>query len=778
MGKKIKRQRTRKNTARTGRGSFNSLPQALLPTLWQEATGALNNQQPEQCIAICEKLNRLQKNNVNVLNLMSVALSRSGQTAKGINVLKKAIALEPHNSLFYANLGLLQVSTGDLLAARASFTQAKVKSPNDVETIFNLAKIEMSLGNYAQAVDSFELALALSPTRADFHHGLGKGLKAMEQWDSAIAHLKEAGRLKPTDLEFALDLACLYSERGMVEDADNIYRITLDLYPTSAAVLFSQGQHLVRQASLADAQQCFLKAFNLETKRTAHTVPNDQKEATLAAECAKEMAVIEVHRQDSVRVEFWAQEANMLAPHWDLPYYLLGYAYRQQGRIKEAIRAFTEFGKRTKKKELYLSSLLMTKLYCSDTSPIEFLDLAGEYAQQHGAGLAEQNFSHYHLGAGDKPTLGFLSRDFKAHAVSAFAMPLMQSLCKRGFSIVCYFDDDTEDDVSQKFKKLPLRWRHTASLTHDQLRQQVLEDQVHILIDFNGLTGGGRHSLFAQRAAPLQGVYLGWVNTTGLPTMDFRITDLALNGPTTSNAYYVEKPVYLPGGFCCYSVPAGCPEVSTLPFLKNGFWTFGSFNHIAKISPETMHCWSKILHAVPNSRLFLKNRGLSNECVQQRLREYFVAQGVCSERLLFSGFSTSFDSHLRAYHDVDIALDTFPYNSGTTFCDAAYMGVPTMTKAGPLAHMRMSTSFLKTLDLSSFSVENDLDFVDRIIELTRDPEALNALRLSLRSCMQSSPLMNQHRIGEEFGDALCQLWSEYQKRHSHSKIAFEQPAGV
>ena len=209
----------------------------------------------------------------------------------------------------------------------------------------------------------------------------------------------------------------------------------------------------------------------------------------------------------------------------------------------------------------------------------------------------------------------------------------------------------------------------------------IRTDEIDILVDLAGHTAKNRLPVFTLKPTPVQITYLGYPNTTGLTTMDYRLTDV-LADPLGQEAFYTEELVRLPQGFLCYTPPAESPEVGPLPVRETGYVTFGSFNMLPKINVRVVEAWSRILKAIPHSRLILENKSFRDDSTRERYLVLFQEYGVSADRLDLIGWLPRIVDHLDLYHCIDIALDTFPYNGTTTTCEAMWMGVPVITLGG------------------------------------------------------------------------------------------------
>lgn len=354
--------------------------------------------------------------------------------------------------------------------------------------------------------------------------------------------------------------------------------------------------------------------------------------------------------------------------------------------------------------------------------------------------------------------IGYVSSDFRTHSVSYFFEPLLQAHDKDVVEVYCYSGGQRPDATTVRLQALAHAWRDIGAMTDAQAAEQIYADGIDILVDLNGHTAQNRLRVFAHKPAPIQVTYLGYPDTTGLRTMDYRITD-AWSDPPGDEVYYTEKLIRLEGCFLCYRPPDDAPPVATLPALKQGFITFGSFNARAKINEEVITLWSRLLQDIPTSRLLIKNPSLTCSVTRDYLYEQFKTQGITRERVELRGLARSTQDHLATYADIDIALDTFPYNGTTTTCEAMWMGVPVVTLAGDAHIGRVGVSLLHTVGQEDLISRNQDEYLRLARSLAEDRTRLANLRGELRQRMAASPLCDAQAFARKVEASYRDIWS-------------------
>ena len=340
-----------------------------------------------------------------------------------------------------------------------------------------------------------------------------------------------------------------------------------------------------------------------------------------------------------------------------------------------------------------------------------------------------------------KIRIGYISPDLRRHVVLRFAEALFTHYDAERFEVYCY-QNGPEDEESRRIMHLVDKWHNISPLSPSEAARRIYEDGIDVLVDLAGHTRGTALPVLAHRPAPVQMSGIGYFATTGLPTVDYMIGDVWLDGAPAGikeAPFFTEKLLVLEHTHLCYTPAADAPPAGTAPCMEKGFVTFGSFNAFAKASDEVLAVWAQILAAVPNSRLLLKSAAFSSE----------EGRTAALERLRMAGFDLEHvelrpDTHeyLHEYQDVDIALDPFPYPGGGTTFDALYMGVPVVTLKGDSHGARFGFSILANLGLEDLATADAASYVEKAVALAKDAELLAALHGNLRSMMENSPLMD------------------------------------
>ena len=405
------------------------------------------------------------------------------------------------------------------------------------------------------------------------------------------------------------------------------------------------------------------------------------------------------------------------------------------------------------------SNLLLAMQYQSGADPQEILAEARRYARQHAdplAGTIEPRLRR--PAAGRRLRIGYVSADFREHPVVSFLEPILAAQDRDRFEIFGYADVLQPDATTRRLQSYADHWRSLVGLSDGQAAQRIRRDDIDILVDLAGHTGGNRLLAFACKPAPIQMSYLGYLGTTGLSAIDYYITDAHADPPGLSEAHYQEPLIRLPECGFCYA-PGPAPEVNPEPpSRQSGQVTFGCLNNPAKVSDEVLALWSRVLAAVPGSCLLL--RAEAGRSAERRTRDLLTARGIAPERLDFAGQTATRFAYLELYHAVDIALDPFPYNGVTTTCDALWMGVPVISLAGRMSVSRQGVRFLRTVGLDELLAETPEDYVRIATELAGDRAAPGRSALQTTGANESLAAHGRTPVDPRPGGGLCRNLEE------------------
>lgn len=378
--------------------------------------------------------------------------------------------------------------------------------------------------------------------------------------------------------------------------------------------------------------------------------------------------------------------------------------------------------------------------------------------------IPQSNIPNQGSAAQHKLKIGYVSPDFKRHPVGKFIAPIIKHHDHQKFEIYCYGEIQKVDEITEEIQSSCDHWRSTLVLTDEQVIEQIKQDRIDILIDLAGHTDDNRLPIFFSKPAPIQASYLGYFATTGIPTIDYWITDHHLH-PLDTEEKTSETIWRLPRCYVAYQPSPEALEVNPLPALSSEYITFGCLNNFSKLNPFLLSLWAKILQALPQSRLILKSHyhNLDDPEEKQSVELFLQEQGFNLEQVELIDSPTLAEDYFALYHRIDIHLDTFPYNGCTTTCDALWMGVPVLTLAGDRKIQRMGNSLLQAIGLEDWIAHSPEEYVNKAITFAQDLEAIAQLRTSLRERFQKSQLGDIEGLTLALENAYQQMWKKLEQ---------------
>ena len=456
-----------------------------------------------------------------------------------------------------------------------------------------------------------------------------------------------------------------------------------------------------------------------------------------------------------------SESGAAIPPRYADAYCNLGNVHKDMGRVGEAIECYRQALTIRPDDHGVHSNLLFALNYHPDWTPQAIFEEHRCWGNNY-VPRADEAVVHANTPDPERRLkIGYVSPDLRNHSVAFFLEPVLENHDIQKFEVHTYAEVSLPDATTARLREQVAHWRDTVGIPDEQLARQIRDDGIDILVDLAGHTAGNRLGVFAFQPAPVQATYIGYPNTTGLPAMDYRITN-ALTTPPELDRYFTESVVRLPFANC-FAHPADCPPVAAPPMLTSGRVTFGSFNNLAKLVPPVIALWAEVLRAVPGARLLLKSQPFGDAGARALFLDRFAAHGIGPERLVLRG-AGPLQEYLRSFNDIDIALDPFPYNGSTTNYHALWMGVPVVTLEGRSAASRMGYGVLATLGLKELAAKTPAEYVAIATGLAADPDRLKTLRASMRERMNASPLKDGRRHTAALEDLYRNMWRNWCNR--------------
>jgi predicted O-linked N-acetylglucosamine transferase (SPINDLY family) len=605
---------------------------------------------------------------------------------------------------------------GKIAKARAVCEQLLARHSDHAHAWNLMGLIARHEGQHRLSISCINRAIGLDPSEGGFYCNLSEAFQNLGRFKKALEASRCAIARDPYLPEAYVSLGNVLHKMGRKKDAEFVLKKAVAVNPNIAEFYNNLGFLLWKQARLEEAKAVLRKGIEIDPT----------------------MAPLHVHLANTVK---------------------------DQLNIVGAISSFRKAIDIEPNHAAY-SNLLFLLNYHPDLPPESVFEAHRRWAETVAEPLiASDRFDDRSPDPERRLKIGYVSADFRLHPVMSFIGPVLEQQDHDRFEVFCYSDTTNADGLTRRVEEMADRWRDISGKSDECAATMIREDKIDILIDLSGHTAANRLLVFARKPAPVQVAYLGYPNTTGLPNIDYRITDAYADPPNLTEHLYSEKLMQLPGCFCCYRPPVSSPEAQDLPALQTGIITFGCLNDPLRINRRVVPIWSEILKRVGGSRLILQLRKRNDGKAKKRLKRWFSRHGISDKRVVLEDFK-SFDAHLRLYNRIDITLDTFPFNGHTNTCNSLWMGVPVVVMSGRRYIARMGGSLLTAAGLSGLIAGSIDEYINKAVALAEDPGRLQRLRMSLRPALARSSLTNAPCFTLSFESALRRIWRQRQEELS------------
>lgn len=452
----------------------------------------------------------------------------------------------------------------------------------------------------------------------------------------------------------------------------------------------------------------------------------------------------------------------------------LGNIRRDLGQLDLALECYRQAAKQTAIDPAPLSNQITLSHYLPDCSPAEIFKLSKQWGRKFAK---RASTTKRPTPANQSPArslrIGMISDGFRQHPVGAMITPALEQLGQFGFELYFYSTSASVDPITVRLQNIATQWSIITKSTDSALAERIKDDGIDILIDLAGHNSGSRMRTIAMEPAPLIVKWVGGlINTTGVESFDYLITD-GIESPPGSDDMYTEKLIRMPDDYICYMPPQRIPPVASPPAERNGYITFGCFNNPTKVNDVLLEQWARVLHAVPGSRLYLKGGPFNSPDLQHRVQAVLAQHGIDASRVRMEGHSKHYEL-FECYNDVDIALDPWPYSGGLTTCEAMLMGVPVITLPGPTFAGRHSATHLFNAGMPELITHDWDEYIARAQGLANDLQSLATIRSHLRRILLESAVCNGEKFAGHLADALRAIWQRYCEGKTPAALSFTE----
>ncbi len=681
------------------------------PSVDQQFRLALHHHQAgqlSQAETLYQQVLSRQPQHTGALLYLGVLARQVGRHGIALDLIGRVLAVEPNNADALANLGNSLAHQKRLDEAIAVYQRSIALKPLAPATFFNLGNVLAELKQYDAAIEAYRRCVALSPQFAEAYSALAEASRLQGKAAEAVPFFLQAVALKPGLALTHFNLGNAFNDLKKTGDAIRAFDQALRLSPDFVEAHTNLGNAYRDAGNPDDAMASYRRAIEL---RPEH-------------------------------VDAWANLAVVL---------------KETGNLDAAIAAYRKVIELVPDRPAAFSNLLYTVHYHPDfdTGALAF-EHARWYAK-HAAPLA--TLFRVHSNNRDpnrRLKVGYVSPDFRKHPVGRFILPLLANHDPTAVEVFAYSNSTTVDAMTEELKSHVGTWRDIRNLSDDQAAELILSDGIDVLVDLAMHSSGNRLLTFAKRPAPVQITYLAYCSSTGLKAIDYRLSDTYIDPPGTDESVYAEKTIRLPETYWVYQ-PIPAPEVGPCPVSGVGHITFGCLNNFTKIHELVLAAWSQIMLGVPGSRLLLHAFEGDH---RRRVLRHLQKAGIDETRVHFLG-QVPTRHYFEAYGTIDVALDPFPYNGGTTTCDALWMGVPVVSLIGRTGVGRAGSSILHNVGLQDLVASSVHEYINIAVNLSRDQARLIELRRGLRQMMGQSALMNAGRFALNVEAAYRAAWTTW-----------------
>ncbi len=683
---------------------------------------------------------KLHPDHPDALHQLGIAAAQQNQFAQAETFLRRAIAVNPKHPTYLGHLGNILCGASRFEDAIPLFKKSIDLKSDDPVTWYNYGNALFNIDETEPAINALQKAISLKPDYALAHNAIGNAYYKLERFADALPAFQKAYQLSPNITGLSQSVGNTLAIAGRVKEAVPYLEKALKEDPDSEEIPFDLAKAYDESSRLDLGIDLLKKVLQRKPNQIDALLMLDNfysRSGLLDEALAMCKRVLDI---DPGNVKALTDYGTIVA---------------NQGDVDQAIKLFqTALENNPDRWEIY-SIYLYFILFHPDYSPEQIAEEHRKWNEKVQSSIKSQAIPALeNRDPNRRLKIGYVSADYSTHVIGRNMIPVFREHNRSQFEIYAYSSTLRKDELTNEFEKLSDHWRDISHSTDDEALRIIRNDKLDILIDLTMHLSGSRLMVFAHKPAPIQFTFAAYPGTTGLSAIDYRLTDPYLDPPGVNDQFYSEKTVQLPDTFWCFQETTEELPVNDQPAIKNGYVTFGCLNSFFKINPFTFNLWSRVLNQVPNSRLMLLSSPGSH---WEKTLSFFESQGIAKDRIMLVKRNKR-SVYLQNYLNMDLGLDSYPYNGHSSSLDSYWMGVPVITLAGRSIVSRAGFSQLSNLKLTDFVAHNEDEFVKIAADIASDLPRLQQLRLSLRERMRSSPLMDAVKFTRGIEHAYRNAW--------------------
>ncbi|MAE52253.1 MAG: hypothetical protein CMH27_10620 [Micavibrio sp.] len=618
-------------------------------------------------------------------------------------------------------------------------------------------RADVQSGYFKEAIKIAEQGLKIFPDHLNLNLYYSHALTNVSRYKDAEDINEKIMSLGSVGVEYFISMSSFYLQNRDLKRAAEVTQKGLVKYPDNANLLNNMGNIFIRSDSLIEGTEYYLAALRSDPQNLSALINIGSSMERLRSAYVAEQFFDQALEMDPHNGVALCSKAGVMANH--------GKAQEAMPLFEEGLEFIRNSAVKNTMYTTHSSNYIFFQHYVPNRSIETLVNNIKNFNKESCVDIIEKPSLEFENEASKNKKLrvGLISKGFRVHPVGQMIYQALKHIDKSQFSLYCYTElpEDNKDYLTEMLYREMDKVIGVDNVLNHNVVERMREDEIDILIEMTGHSEGGRRlQMIAERAAPVQVKWVGGLfNTSGLKQMDWLITD-HIETPEGVDKWYTEKLYRMPDDYIVYNPPTYAPDVKSLPASTNGYVTFGNLNNLAKTNSYSIELWSKVMHAVPGSKILFKGNRMHEEFAQDHIHTTFEKFGITRDRVIIEG-AEMHQKFLDVYNRIDIALDPHPYTGGLTTCEALWMGVPVVTLPSETFAGRHAATHLTNAAMPEWIAQNEEDYIDIAVKWANDIDGLAKLRSGMREHVSKTPLVDGPRFAKNLEIALRHMWSEW-----------------